>query len=83
MSYLNLGASSLKPFSTTTSQKMATTEDVSLFSPVLPNHGSSTTPTPPPQMESVRSRTADEIVEMMGRTPLFMTSLDQAGAEGQ
>ena len=35
-------------------------------------------PTLPPQMQGVRSHTADEIVQMMGRTPLFMTSLDDA-----
>ena len=34
------------------------------------------TPQLPPQMQSVRSHTADEIVEMMNKTPLFMTSLD-------
>ena len=33
---------------------------------------------PPPQMQSVRSHTADEIVQMMNKTPLFMTSLDNA-----
>ena len=32
----------------------------------------------PPQMESVRSHTADEIVGMMSKTPLFMTSLEDA-----
>lgn len=41
-----------------------------------------TTPSLPPQMASVRSHTADEIVQMMNRTPLFMTSLEDAGAEG-
>lgn len=38
-----------------------------------------TTPSLPPQMASVRSHTADEIVQMMNRTPLFMTSLEDAG----
>ncbi len=37
------------------------------------------TPSLPPQMASVRSHTADEIVQMMNQTPLFMTSLDNAG----
>lgn len=32
----------------------------------------------PPQMESIRSHTADEIVGMMSKTPLFMTSLEDA-----
>lgn len=39
-------------------------------------------PALPPQMASVRSHTADEIVQMMNRTPLFMTSLETAGGEG-
>lgn len=30
----------------------------------------------PPPMASVRSHTADEIVQMMNKTPLFMTSLE-------
>lgn len=38
-----------------------------------------TTPSLPPHMASVRSHTADEIVQMMNRTPLFMTSLENAG----
>lgn len=37
------------------------------------------TPSLPPQMASVRSHTADEILQMMNQTPLFMTSLDNAG----
>ena len=40
------------------------------------------TPALPPQMESVRAHTADEIVKMMNQTPLFMTSLEDADAEG-
>lgn len=35
----------------------------------------STTPSLPPAMDSVRSHTADEIVQMMKKTPLFMTDL--------
>lgn len=42
-------------------------------SPVTDNGAA---PELPPQMQSVRSHTADEIVEMMNKTPLFMTSLD-------
>lgn len=38
-----------------------------------------TTPSLPPHMASVRSHTADEIVQMMNRTPLFMTSLENTG----
>ena len=38
-----------------------------------------TLPSIPPQMESVRAHTAEEIVQMMNKVPLFMTSLDGAG----
>lgn len=41
-----------------------------------------TTPALPPHMASVRTHTADEIVQMMNRTPLFMTSLDSTEGEG-
>ena len=41
-----------------------------------------TTPALPPHMASVRSHTADEIVQMMNRTPLFMTSLESTEGEG-
>ncbi|KAL9579361.1 MAG: hypothetical protein Q9203_006731, partial [Teloschistes exilis] len=37
-----------------------------------------TTPSLPPAMDSVRSHTADEIVQMMKKTPLFMTDLADA-----
>lgn len=48
------------------------------------NASSATAPSLPPAMDSVRSHTADEIVQMMKRTPLFMTNLDEAtGAEGE
>ncbi len=43
---------------------------------------STTTPALPPHMASVRTHTADEIVQMMNRTPLFMTSLDSTEGEG-
>ncbi|KAL8969330.1 MAG: hypothetical protein Q9197_004400, partial [Variospora fuerteventurae] len=39
----------------------------------------STTPSLPPAMDSVRSHSADEIVQMMKKTPLFMTDLDDGG----
>ena len=45
-----------------------------------PQHNHGPTPALPPHMESVRSHTADDIVRMMNRTPLFMTSLE--GSEG-
>ena len=41
-----------------------------------------TTPALPPHMASIRSHTADEIVQMMNRTPLFMTSLGNPQEEG-
>lgn len=41
-----------------------------------------TTPSLPPAMDSVRSHTADEIVQMMKKTPLFMTHLDDT-ADGR
>ena len=46
----------------------------------LEQHG--TTPALPPHMAAVRTHTADEIVQMMNRTPLFMTSLESAEGEG-
>ena len=42
-----------------------------------------TTPALPPHMASVRSHTADEIVQMMNRTPLFMTSLESTEGDGK
>lgn len=38
-----------------------------------------TLPSIPPQMASVRAHTAEEIVQMINKAPLFMTSLDDAG----
>ena len=40
------------------------------------------TPQMPPGMASVRSHTADEIVSMMNKTPLFMTDLSDADMGG-
>ena len=39
-------------------------------------------PVMPPPMASVKSHTADEIVQMMNKTPLFMTSLEGEENEG-
>ena len=39
-------------------------------------------PLMPPPMASVKSHTADEIVHMMKKTPLFMTSLESEDNEG-
>ncbi|KAL2009659.1 hypothetical protein VTN00DRAFT_5466 [Thermoascus crustaceus] len=38
-------------------------------------------PKMPPAMASVKSHTADEIIDMMKKTPLFMTDLENAGDE--
>lgn len=35
-------------------------------------------PAMPPAMESVKSHTADEIIELMNQTPLFMTDVEKA-----
>ena len=40
-------------------------------------------PNLPPQMASVKSHTADEIFEMMNRTPLFMTDMAKATEGGR
>ena len=39
-------------------------------------------PSLPPHMESVRSHTTEEVVQMMSKTPLFMTSLEDT-ADGK
>lgn len=36
----------------------------------------------PPAMASIRSYTPDQLADMMKKTPLFMTDLDNAGDEG-
>jgi hypothetical protein len=36
----------------------------------------------PPAMASIRSYTPDQLADMMNKTPLFMTDLDNAGDEG-
>jgi len=33
-------------------------------------------------MDSVKSRSVDEVLGMMNRTPLFMTSLDETDGDG-
>lgn len=38
-------------------------------------------PKMPPQMEAVRSHTTDELLDMLNKTPLFMTDIDKAGDE--
>lgn len=40
------------------------------------------TPSLPPHMESIRSQTVEETVRKMTRAPLFMTSLEDAEADG-
>jgi hypothetical protein len=44
--------------------------------------GGSAGPALPPAMENVRQYTADEVVTMLNRTPLFMTTLDETDGEG-
>jgi hypothetical protein len=39
-------------------------------------------PTMPPAMENIRQYTADEVVTMLNRTPLFMTTLDETDGQG-
>ncbi|KIW05670.1 hypothetical protein, variant [Verruconis gallopava] len=39
-------------------------------------------PSMPPAMHSIRKYTADEVVKMLNRTPLFMTTLDETDGEG-
>ncbi|KAK5014503.1 HSP70/90 co-chaperone, partial [Cryomyces antarcticus] len=36
----------------------------------------------PPAMASVKQYTADEVLKLMNRTPLFMTTLDETDGEG-
>lgn len=47
-----------------------------------PAKGVDMAPSLPPQMESIRSQTAEETVRKMARAPLFMTSLEDAEADG-
>ena len=68
------GAAALDSKSSSTAPFPATTAPSS--------YGDSATPSLPPQIASVRSHTADEIVHMMQKSPLFMTSLDNAGDDG-
>jgi hypothetical protein len=39
-------------------------------------------PAMPPAMENIRQYTADEVVTMLNRTPLFMTTLDETDGQG-
>ena len=52
--------------------------DTSLPFPIKPSPAAQdgVTPQLPPQMQSVRSHTAEEVVQMINKTPLFMTSLE-------
>ncbi|KAL8956573.1 MAG: hypothetical protein Q9183_006275, partial [Haloplaca sp. 2 TL-2023] len=49
--------------------------------PETSNRSATTTPSLPPAIDSIRSHTADEVVQMMKQTPLFMTSLDDGADE--
>lgn len=46
--------------------------------PPKPQNGDVPQPELPPQIESVRGRSTSEVLSMMNRTPLFMTSLEDA-----
>ena len=39
-------------------------------------------PSLPPAAAEVRAHSAEDIVKMLGKSPLFMTSLEDAGEEG-
>jgi len=57
----------------------ATAASASTPSPIPPkalNNDSVPLPTMPPLVDSVRSHTTEEIMQLMNRTPLFMTSLE-------
>ena len=72
---VNLHSSKL-PTDTPDSDRDTVTPSVPFPLPPKSQDEEITLPQIPPQMESVRSRTADEIVQMMNKTPLFMTSLE-------
>lgn len=40
-------------------------------------------PKMPPNMASVKSHTKEELLDMMNKTPLFMTDISQAGDESE
>lgn len=42
-----------------------------------------TAPEMPPNMASVKSHTPEELLEMMNKTPLFMTDINKAGDESE
>ena len=52
--------------------------DTSLPFPIKPSSAAQDEAIPqlPPQMQSVRSHTTDQVVDMIKKTPLFMTSLE-------
>lgn len=54
--------------------------------PSSQQHDASTSAAPtaamPPAMHSIRQYTADEVVSMLNRTPLFMTTLDETDGAG-
>lgn len=80
------------PPSTTTAPKEASQAiPPSLFSndnipfPIIPDkvqNADPLAPELPPAMASIRSYTPDQLADMMKKTPLFMTDLENAGDEG-
>lgn len=67
---------------TTPTRPLPSTETPFPIPPKAKNQDDSITPVLPPAMDSVRSYSADEIVQMMKKTPLFMTNLDESGGGG-
>ena len=67
-----------------TSAVLTTTASASVPFPIGSKHQDQDgmAPPMPPPMASVKSHTADEIVQMMNKTPLFMTSLEGENNEG-
>ncbi|KAL6720284.1 HSP70/90 co-chaperone [Lecanora helva] len=80
---LDLQASELACKSTSTSNTNPSAASQSAPFPIVEQKTLQDDGTPqlPPHMASVRSHTADDIVKMMNRTPLFMTTLEDAGEE--
>lgn len=78
----------MSPVENTPDRTRATMKSGSVPFPIKPkeqNKDGHDSPDPlpalPPHMESFRSHTTDEIVQMMKRVPLFMTSLEEAEAD--
>ncbi|KAL9047576.1 MAG: hypothetical protein Q9206_006648, partial [Seirophora lacunosa] len=77
----------MSPIEELSNESQADPEPLTNTSPETPfpirpkpkDQDASTTPSLPSAMDSVRSYSADEIVQMMKKTPLFMTNLEDGG----